>query len=214
MKKIYFVRHGSTSGNEEGGWQTFEHPLSETGRKQIKLLAERFIAIPVDVVIASDMARAFETGKAIAERIGKEVITSKLFHERHRPTAIRGKSKKDPEALKIHGVIKDIFMRAADEHHSDEENFLDQRRRAGEAVRFLEGRPENHIVVATHGTFLRLILTHILLGPSFTPQEFMRIDDLFIMTNTGVTVFEYDPNSKETLDGWLLITWNDKVHLD
>jgi broad specificity phosphatase PhoE len=68
MKTVYFVRHGSTDGNEQGAYQHVHTPLSELGRRQAACVARRFERIPVDIVITSDMARAVETGRCIAER--------------------------------------------------------------------------------------------------------------------------------------------------
>ena len=65
MKTVYFVRHGSTEGNEQGAYQHLYTPLSELGRRQAAFVARRFERIPVDIVIASDMERAAETGRSL-----------------------------------------------------------------------------------------------------------------------------------------------------
>src|SRR5499426_3334137 len=70
MKTVYFVRHGSTEGNETRAYQYVNTPLSELGRRQAACAAHRFERIPVDLVITSDMERAAETGRCIAERNG------------------------------------------------------------------------------------------------------------------------------------------------
>jgi broad specificity phosphatase PhoE len=49
MKTTYFVRHGSTDGNETGAYQLHTIPLSEKGLAQVVFVAERFKNIPVDI---------------------------------------------------------------------------------------------------------------------------------------------------------------------
>ena len=63
---IVLIRHGETEANIAGVWQGVSNgSLSETGRRQAKLLAER---AEVDVVYSSPLTRARDTAAAIAER--------------------------------------------------------------------------------------------------------------------------------------------------
>jgi broad specificity phosphatase PhoE len=64
-------------------------------------VARRFERIPVDIVIASDMERAAETGRCIAERNRFPLVVEPLFHEILHPTILRGKGRDTPEALEI-----------------------------------------------------------------------------------------------------------------
>jgi hypothetical protein len=82
MKTVYFVRHGSTEGNEKGAYQHLYTPLSDLGRRQAEFVAHRFERIHVDIVIASDMERAAETGRCIAERNKFSIVFDPLFQER------------------------------------------------------------------------------------------------------------------------------------
>jgi broad specificity phosphatase PhoE len=99
MQTTYFVRHGSTDGNETGAYQLHTIPLSEKGLAQVVFIAERFKNIPVDVIISSDMTRAAQTADGIARAVGRIVVRSAFFHEILRPSAVRGKLKADPEVL-------------------------------------------------------------------------------------------------------------------
>ena len=76
MKTTYFVRHGSTDGNETGAYQLHTIPLSEKGLAQVVFIAERFKNIPVDVIISSDMTRAAQTADGIARAVGRIVVHS------------------------------------------------------------------------------------------------------------------------------------------
>ena len=85
MTTLLLVRHGESMANQTGMFigQT-DSPLSELGIAQAKKNAE-YIVNTYDVhrVYASDLKRAFCTGKAIADRLGLEVIPEKDLRELH-----------------------------------------------------------------------------------------------------------------------------------
>src|SRR5882672_1997818 len=101
MKTVYFVRHGSTEGNEQGAYQHGHTPLSALGRCQAACVARRFERIPVDMVITSDMERAAETGRCIAARNSLPMVVDPLFQEILRPAIVRGKGRDAPEVREI-----------------------------------------------------------------------------------------------------------------
>jgi broad specificity phosphatase PhoE len=68
---LILVRHGETLGNREGRFQTYDTPLSDTGRAQAARLAERIAAEhSVQAIYSSDLARAMETATIVGERLG------------------------------------------------------------------------------------------------------------------------------------------------
>lgn len=87
MKKlttIFVVRHGQTEFNIKkiiGG--TLEpNPLSATGKDQAIKLGKRFENIKLDMIYSSDLSRAKETAKIIADMKNLPVNVSKLLQER------------------------------------------------------------------------------------------------------------------------------------
>lgn len=154
MKNIFFVRHASSVGNENNEYQHLHSPLSKTGRTQAKLVAERFRTIPIDLVITSPLERAAETARYIAETNQLQITIEPLFQEILRPSILRGQRKGSEETATIK-----LFLEANWAHqsarHSDEENFYDLRSRALSALEYLIARPEENLLVVTHGTFLR-----------------------------------------------------------
>ncbi len=211
MKKIYFVRHGITGGNEINAYQKLDTPLSEKGRAQAQFLAQRFSKIPfVEVIIASTMERAQETAIAIAEQTGHEVISEALFHEILRPSVVRGKVQTDPEVIEVIKVT-DSYWKTEGKRHSDEENFYDLKDRAIKALDYLIAREEETMVVVTHGTILKMMLAVMMRGKNLKPDFWDEIDEFFFPQNTGITWVEHD--NKYHPKRWQLITWNDHAHL-
>lgn len=81
--KIYTTRHGQTDYNKnEIVLGTTDLPLNDTGMAQAAELAEKTEKLgDIDIIISSPMKRAYTTAKAVAERIGKDIITEDRFRE-------------------------------------------------------------------------------------------------------------------------------------
>ncbi len=217
IKRVYFVRHGLSISNEVNKYQEWDEPLSEMGRKQAGALAKRFETIPIDITLSSTMERALETARVVSGCINKEIVTTDLLHEIHRPNEVRNQVQTDPAVLAIMKKVEQAFIDGSSWHHSDEENFHDLKERAKKALAFIEARSENHILVATHGLFLRMVIARMLFGEELTPREFVQFNFTFKTTNTGITLCDYNPERKNGWTGepkpWGVLTWNDHSHL-
>jgi 2,3-bisphosphoglycerate-dependent phosphoglycerate mutase len=206
MKTTYFVRHGSTDGNETDAYQLHTTPLSEKGLVQAALVAERFKNIPIDIIISSDMTRAAQTADCIARVVGRTVVYSGFFHEILRPSAVRGRLKADPEVIKITEHLNHYFADDT-QRHSDEENFFDIRQRAVAGLDFIAKRPEQNILVVTHGTILRMLMAVMIDGEHTIPAFFLKLDRFLPPSNTGITKCLWRDGA------WRLVVWNDHAHL-
>lgn len=81
---IYLIRHGQSMANEMNKFAGYtDFPLSKLGEKQAARTAEYFNDIMVDAVYSSDLARAFDTVKVIADKKGLQVIPSRALREMH-----------------------------------------------------------------------------------------------------------------------------------
>ena len=206
MKTVYFVRHGSTEGNEKRAYQHVHTPLSELGRRQAACVARRFERIPVDIVLTSDMERAAETGRCIAERNRLPMVVDPLFQEILRPALIRGKGRDTPEALEMMRFLAEHWTNAGVKH-SDEENFFDLKQRALKALNHLVARRERTVLVVTHGTFLCMLICCMMAGEEVSPLWFDHIHHFLVLKNTAISVCKYDQGK------WQLVSWNDYTHL-
>ena len=205
--RLYFVRHGESEGNLARRHQKSDTPLSEAGRKQSRILAERAKHLPVEVILSSPYVRAQETAKIIAAGINLRVEITDLLREFKRPSEIAGKDIHDPEVVRIKKLVSEHL---GDEQwrYSDEENFFDLRKRA---IRFwseVSKRPEKHILVVSHGGIIRYIVAVMLFGEALTPDLGRLFIDSLATINTGLTVCE-----RREDQAWKLLTWNDHAHL-
>jgi broad specificity phosphatase PhoE len=82
MLHLMLVRHGETEWNVQRRYQgQSDVPLSELGRRQAELVAERLAGQAFDAVYASDLKRAWETAAFIAEKRNLKVLPELRLRE-------------------------------------------------------------------------------------------------------------------------------------
>jgi broad specificity phosphatase PhoE len=209
-KIVYFVRHGQSEGNITPVFQTLDSPLSEKGREQAKLIAGRVSKLSFETLISSPLPRTKDTAEAISAATGKDIEYSELFVERVKPTALGGKSYDDPEADKLWQAWEESLYTPG-VRAEDGENFDDLIERADKALKFLNERSEQTLVVVTHGFFLRTIVARVLLGDTLTPESFRKLQSSMEMENTGITVLRDGERYEGT--SWMVWIYNDHAHL-
>lgn len=204
---IYFIRHGESEGNAQKLHQHTDAKLSRLGIAQAEFVAKRFLSIPIDSIVASDVERARHTAAIIGQTIGKEIIYTHTLREIRWPSEMVGKPSDDPEVVAIRKQVKENFG-AKGWHYSDEENFYDAKKRVHDALAIIESQKQQDILVVTHGNFMRMIVGLLVFGKTLTPALFFALRESFSVRNTGITKCGRD------LEGhWHLITWNDHAHL-
>lgn len=206
--KIYFVRHGQTTGNVNDFYQTAETPLTEQGLNQAKQVAERLRSVPLDLIYTSTHLRARDTADIISKYTGVRVEEWQDLIEITRPKEVRGRAGKDPVAGKIMSQVKKNFGNP-DWHYSDEENFFDLDNRASRVLEHLfNNHGSENIVCVSHGTFIRFMVSKTIFGKDLTPKIFTKMRYGMGSENTGVTILE-----KDKFGELKLLAWNDTSHL-
>ena len=199
--RFIIVRHGETEWNIQGIRQGhLDSPLTTKGLAQARALAERFRPDSYEAVYSSDLGRAFETAKTIANRTGHEVFVDSRLRERNlgvfqglTSEAIR---ENYPEEYAIHR------NNGADYVIPEGESFREQ---VARNVACLEELARKHVgaslLVVTHGGVLSGLFRYALSIPLDAPRR-------FIFKNACVNVFSYHE------DHWMLETWGDLSHLE
>ncbi|HKP19333.1 MAG TPA: histidine phosphatase family protein [Gaiellaceae bacterium] len=152
MTTILLARHGETDWNVERRVQGHtDRPLNETGRAQARSLADELAGDEIDVVYSSDLIRAHETARIVADRRGLGVTAIPELRERDFGTW---------EGL----TDDDILARFPDAHHrpwGDAETKEEMAQRVMEALRRISAAHGGaRVLVVTHGGPLRAVLTH------------------------------------------------------
>lgn len=209
MKTVYIIRHGESETNTGGIRLGSATPLTESGRKQADLVAERVTRLPFEVIVSSTMERARETARKIAERTGRPIEFSDLFVERRWPSWYTGRIGDDPKIEAANKKMTENFT-VPGYRLDDEENFDELKRRALAALLYLKERTEDNIVVVGHGLFLRVMLAAVIYGEELSAHECGRILGGMKTENTGISVIVEDNN---WISGWKLFIFNDHAHL-
>lgn len=208
-KLIYFVRHGETENNALGIRQGAEGPLTEKGRAQALATAKKFPkgkGLP-QIIFASPYERTKETASIISEEIGVKVKYSELLTERRNPSEVIGRSGRDPEIRKIIDRIDNSYH-VDDLRFSDEENFIDLKKRAKKLLIYIKGIPEERIIMVTHKIFLKVVVSYMLYGDKLTASQYNNLSYFNPINNAGIAICLYTSHFFKK-DEWKLLVWND-----
>ena len=82
MGSVVLVRHGEAEGNRHHrliGWS--DVGLTDTGRHQARLVAERLARAPIARIVSSDLRRTIETAAPLVQALGMEPALDARFRE-------------------------------------------------------------------------------------------------------------------------------------
>ena len=86
--RILAIRHGETAWNVDTRLQGhLDIPLNDTGRRQARHLARALLGRqPIDAIVSSDLSRALETARIVAQATGAPLTTHTGLRESCRAT--------------------------------------------------------------------------------------------------------------------------------
>ena len=199
--ELVAIRHGETVWNTQGLQQgQLNSDLTHLGRAQARALAERLGGEQFAAVYSSDLGRALETARVIADRIGLDVETDLRLRERNL------------------GILQGISLRQFEQEHPGEyarfrsgdpdyvipsgESPRQRHERCVACATELAGRHAGQrILIVTHGGILDSFFRHALQLPLTVPRRF----SLFNASINSFTV---------TNDQWRLKSWGHVEHLE
>jgi broad specificity phosphatase PhoE len=151
MTMILLARHGETDWNREQRWQgQSDTPLNDTGRAQAGALADALADEPIDAVYSSDLIRAHETARLVADRRGLDVIAIGDLRERSFGS-VEGMTTDEIQA-RYPGL--ELPWSDGETREAMAERVL------GALHRIADAHPDAHVLVVSHGGPLRAVLTH------------------------------------------------------
>lgn len=203
-RRYYFVRHGETLLNKQHIKQGAEGGLSEGGKQQAEVTGAALGQVSgLHLIVSSPYERAKETSAIIATHLRHPRIRySPLLVERRNASAVIGKSTHDPEVERIVDTI-DLAYHEDDYRYSDEENFLDMKKRARKCLRYLGRQQGTAIAVVTHHAFLKMLLCYMLYGKELHASAFIKLSFFNPSDNGGITVCTYYPLFRRwTIEGY------------
>jgi len=199
---ITFLRHGESVGNLENRFQGHaDFPLTETGRLQARLLAERWQAEgrTFDQAFSSPLLRARETAEIVCAALNVPLELDPEWMEINNGL-IAGLSDAEAEQVAPHPAFMTPYTRFGKTGESRWEVYL----RAGKNIqRILDRAPGSYLVTA-HGGILNMTMYAILGIPvqaDFSGPRFM-------FHNTTFTTFTYEPEHHN----WRMLHFDDRPH--
>ncbi len=182
-----FLRHGESVGNAEARFQgQADYPLTETGRLQAQVLANRWSreGVRLDLVITSPLARAKETANIIGSALRTPVEEDPIWMERN-AGEMAGLTREEALEQWPDAETRTPYDPFGESGEGDWELFL----RAGKAVHQLLKRPPGQYLIVTHGGLLNKVMYAVLGIPVQTHFH----GPSFRFGNTGYAVFRYLP---------------------
>lgn len=187
MTKLLIIRHGQSQANLDGIFVGHvDSPLSDLGKQQAEITADYIVSTyQVDAVYASDLERAFYTGKTVADRLGLPVTAKQGMRE-----IFAG----DWETVKFdtlsteYGEPYQLWLRdiGLAQCPNGESTAQLQSRIVATLTEIAEENEGKTVVVATHATPIRTFMHHC----SGLPLSEMK--NIPWVSNASVTVVEYE----------------------
>jgi broad specificity phosphatase PhoE len=155
MTVILLARHGETDWNRERRVQGHSDTrLNDTGRAQARALGEELDGEPIDAVYSSDLMRAHETARLVAEPRGLGVTAIRDLRERHFGT---WEGLTDEEIFARFPQAREASGREWGDAETQEEMAA---RVLGALRRIAETHVGQRVLVVSHGGPLRAVLRH------------------------------------------------------
>ena len=186
MTDIYIVRHAEAEGNYyRRAHGHYNSNLTEFGYRQLPYLRKRFDGVCLDAVYSSDLKRAVETARAVAEpremkiRIDPELRETCVGIWEDEPWG--NLSHREPEMM--HRYNNDPMRWAVSGGEPAEDT---QKRMLSAVERIAKAHPDQAVALFTHGGAIRLLMAALRKTPSEEIRWTAKGD------NTGVTLLRVD----------------------
>ena len=162
--KLYFIRHGESEANTQHVISNYGSPfgLTELGRQQVEVLAERLKDAPITTMYSSPVLRAMDTADILYQTLGLPYRVTEALREYH-CGILEGKS--DEESWRLHRQYFEDWTLRHDylSKPAGGESFVDVQNRF---VPFIESMKrsddDEHILLIGHGGLFHLMLPLIL----------------------------------------------------
>ena len=193
MTTVYFVRHGESQSNLIAQFAgSLDMPLTDRGREQAAITAAHLHRIPLTAVYASDLARAFETGRAVADEQNIPIYgmsaLREIFAGKWEGKAYNQLELEFPDS---YGVWKNQIGLAV---CPEGESVAELQRRVSACVdNIVKTHPNQSVCIATHATPIRVMEC------LWTDTPLNNMHTIPWVSDASITVARYDETGKGEL---------------
>lgn len=199
MKHLYFIRHG----RQNSGLCNVNVPLSLIGHKQANLVGERLSHMKIDAMYTSSLTRAVETARDIKNWIRVDFQEDDRLWEIDYGDMTGNSDSYNKE--KFGFFLEKNQKMLWDLPYPGGECYKDVYERGMPAIKQMLEKKNEHIVVVTHGGFIRAMLIGML-GADFAKSRMFGKD----MENCSITEILYDEVKKQ----FYVERFNDYAHIE
>ena len=161
--KLYFVRHGESEANIQQVISNYGSPfgLTEFGRHQAHVLAERLKDMPITTMYSSPVLRAMDTADILYASLGLPYRVTEALREYH-CGVLEGKS--DEESWRLHHQYYEGWTLRHNYLSKPEggESFVDIQNRFLPFIEALKSNEDEDILLVGHGGLFHLMLPLLL----------------------------------------------------
>lgn len=199
LLRLLLVRHGETDWNAGRRIQgQLNVPLNAQGHRQAKQLACYLKGEPIAAIYASDLLRAWETARYVAQATSVPVTREPRLREIHfgewQGLTFEEAQRRDPEAA-ARWLADPVRCRPP-----GGETFAELAARVADCLEEICDRPDGTVLVVSHGGTIRAALCTSLEYP-------LRQNWRFEVYNTSVSELVWRDR------GPVVVRWNDTAHL-
>ncbi len=214
-KRFYILRHGKTVQNEANIKQGVEGDLNEAGQRQAHLVGKALSQVEdgkITCICSSPYPRALQTAEIIKSYINARILSTPLLAERKNPSEVIGLPVDDPDVQRVTGLIEKGYH-DDDYRFSDEENFLDLKKRARECLWYLARHGTRRTCVVTHHAFLQMLLCYMQYREALDAKSYAKLAFFNPTDNASITIceFEWWGHWFSPTKGWKILAYNQIV---
>jgi broad specificity phosphatase PhoE len=196
--KLYFIRHGESEANVQHVISNYgsHYGLTERGKQQVQVLANRLKDPPFTTMYSSPVLRAMDTADILYEALGLPYRVTEALRE-YNCGVLEGKS--DEESWRLHRQYSEDWTLRHDYLSKPEggENFIDIQNRFVPFIESLKRNDDEDILLVGHGGLFHLML----------PLVLTNIDNDFVNVH-GIGHTEYIV-AELRADGFVCLQWGD-----
>ena len=147
MTTAYLVRHAQSDWTE--GVSDRERPLTPAGIAAAGIVAERLGSLPISAIFSSPYRRSVDTVAPLAHRLGLPIEPVPDLRERQLPAVARDA---------FQALVERAWRSPSQSIDGGESNVAAQARGLAALRRVIQQHEGDHVVLATHGNLLALIV--------------------------------------------------------
>lgn len=199
MTEILLIRHGETFWNKEHRMQgQHDSPLTPLGLQQARSLAARLKGLTFTALYSSDLGRAHQTARCIADATGHEVVTDVSLRERcfgiFEGLTNREIEARYPEEYQHFAAREPHFVMERGESASQFRS-----RCVSGLEKIAQRHPQQTIAVVSHGLVLDAL--------------YRTACDMAIEVPRGFPLLNCSVNTFRYASGWTVVSIGDVTHL-